>query len=306
MPPHESNPQLTRISTALTGAQHALHVSDASVHDLETKIADTKAEISSISSQINSLRQAMAQKYELQENLEDLLPLAVQERERASNRVRRLEQALNDLERHLTAEDWYEEEEMEEFTTGQAADKYAKYLKEVGRGSPRDDEQEHPQTADVPISQRVQQLALDPSFQAEGLRTIEQDIRAVRQTENDTILLRNTFQPKDNQGIPIPNSQEPCDTDHQSPNSHMCNPLPKTGTAEASQVISPDRIHPPAIESLPHDLIDLEEVESQFSATNPPFPVSYSRSPPSPRSPENVTSYLDTNAPPFIEETLAA
>lgn len=127
MPPHESDPQLSRISTSLAGAQHALHVSDVSVHDLETKIADTKTEISSISSQINALRQAMAQKYEFQESLEDLLPLAIQERERAANRVRRLEHALDDLERHLTAEDWYEEEEMEEFATGHAADKYAKY-----------------------------------------------------------------------------------------------------------------------------------------------------------------------------------
>lgn len=123
----DSNPQLSRISHALAGAQHSLHVSDASVQDLETKIADTKDDISAISSQINSLRKTMAQKYELQEHLDDLLPLAVQERERALNRVRRLEQALDDLERHLTAEDWYEEEEMEEFATGNAADKYAKY-----------------------------------------------------------------------------------------------------------------------------------------------------------------------------------
>ncbi|KIO27055.1 hypothetical protein M407DRAFT_23743 [Tulasnella calospora MUT 4182] len=306
MPPHESNPQLSRISTALVGAQHALHVSDASVHDLETKIADTKDEISSISSQINSLRETMAQKYEFQENLEDLLPLAIQERELASNRVRRLEQALDDLERHLTAEDWYEEEEMEEFATGHAADKYAKYLKEVGRISPRADEQKHLQTSDVPISQRVQQLALDPSFQAEGLNTIEPDIRAVRPTDNDTISPRNTLQPKDNQSIPIPHSTEPCGTDpkdHQSSNSH--NPSPKTDTAEASPVTSPDCVQRPIIDSPTRDLIDLEEVRSQFSATTLHFPVAFPQNPPLPSSPEDTRSHLVMNAPNFPGETLA-
>ncbi|KAG8965537.1 hypothetical protein FRC00_000013 [Tulasnella sp. 408] len=305
MPPHDSDPQLSRISTSLAGAQHALHVSDVSVHDLETKIADTKSEISSISSQINSLRQAMAQKYEFQESLEDLLPLAIQERERAANRVRRLEHALDDLERHLTAEDWYEEEEMEEFATGHAADKYAKYLKEVGRASPPADEQKHTKTPDVPISQRVQQLALDPSFQAEGLRTIEEDIRAVQPKDNDSTPPPNTLQPNDNQSIPIPRCPEPYGTDPTDcylPNSH--NPSPKAERPEASPVTSPDRIQRPFIESPTRDLIDFEEVRSRLSATTLHFPLAFPQNPPSPSNPQNTRSHLVMNAPNFPGETL--
>ncbi|KAG9048945.1 hypothetical protein FS837_011588 [Tulasnella sp. UAMH 9824] len=302
MPPHDSDPQLSRISASLASAQHALHVSDVSVHDLETKIADTKSEISSISSQINSLRQAMAQKYEFQESLEDLLPLAIQERERAANRVRRLEHALDDLERHLTAEDWYEEEEMEEFASGQAADKYAKYLKEVGRASPPADEQKTP---DVPISQRVQQLALDPSFQAEGLRTIEEDIRAVQPIDNDSISPRNTLQRKDNQSIPIPHSTEPYGTDpkdHYLPNSH--NPPPKADRPEASLVTSPDCIQRPLIESPTHDLIDFEEVRSRLSTTTLHFPLAFPQNHSSLPNPQNTRSHLVMNAPNFPGETL--
>ncbi|KAG8944503.1 hypothetical protein FRC04_001725 [Tulasnella sp. 424] len=300
----DSNPQLSRISHALAGAQHSLHVSDASVQDLETKIADTKDDISAISSQINSLRKTMAQKYELQEHLEDLLPLAVQERERALNRVRRLEQALDDLERHLTAEDWYEEEEMEEFATGHAADKYAKYLKEVGRVSPQADDQRLP---DVPISQRVKQLALDPSFQAEGLNTIEHDIRLVRPTENDTLPSPNTLDPKENQSVSILHDTEACGTptnDHQPLPSHIT--PPKTDTPEASQDASPpDCIQHSVTQSPPHDLIDFEQVGPQFSPTIPNYPVSFAQNPPFHQGPDDARSHFYMNAPDSINVGLA-
>ena len=56
----------------------------------------------------------MQTKYIQQEAFEDLLPVALDERERAAARVKRLEGILKGVERHLVAEAWYEEEENEE------------------------------------------------------------------------------------------------------------------------------------------------------------------------------------------------
>ncbi|KAG9019265.1 hypothetical protein FRB90_004534 [Tulasnella sp. 427] len=270
-----ASPQLSRISTALVRAQDALNVSDASVHDLEHKIADTKHEISAISSKINSLRKEMALKYELQENLEDLLPLAVHERERATNRVNRLQHALAELERHLTAEDWYEEEEMEQFATGQAADKYEKYLIEVGRASPQDEDPLH-----IPISQRVLQLTLDPSFQAGGLNTIDQDIRLVSAPEaKDISIVSQTATPVDRQIA-------------SSPSMH-----PEVERPVSFQVV-PSYVTPSHILQ-PRNLIDFEESQPHFPEPRisthqiPQSPIITS---PCPSSPATVLCPLDVDA----------
>jgi len=167
--PHDS---LSRISHALSRAQSALETSSSSVLDLESKIADSKSEIISISQQINSLRALMAKKYDEQEAFEDLLPVAVEERERAATRVKRLEDVLKGVERHLAAEAWYEEEELEEFNEGAKAERFKRYLTEVGRAHevfPVEEESDFDESINDNLPQPI---ILNQSFQAEDMNAV--------------------------------------------------------------------------------------------------------------------------------------
>ncbi|KAG8898620.1 hypothetical protein FRB99_007326 [Tulasnella sp. 403] len=128
-------PSITHIATTLDEAHNALNIAVTSLDNLRAKIETTEGEISSYSAQVNSLRELIRTKYLEQERYEELLPMALQEKERAETKVKRLEEMLRVVEGNLRAEQWLAEEEADELTRGPMADRFKRYLDEVGRGS---------------------------------------------------------------------------------------------------------------------------------------------------------------------------